>query len=96
MARWLIGLGVVSSVSAVALALAWGAVAPDRAGGVHTPMHIGCRHHNHGPKWFADHGKILGQGGGRAWRSRPSAESDDLSNRSLTAGRSPRSVRGEN
>ena len=23
----------------------------------HTPLHLGCMHHNHGPKWHAGHGQ---------------------------------------
>lgn len=61
---------------------------------VHTPLHIGCRHHNHGPKWHADHGRSL-----EALRQpRPgrlvAPDNEALQRRSLTAaarasGRSP-------
>ena len=53
----------------------------------HMPLHIGCRHHNHGAKWHADHGRILGSP--RRAVARTSASSaDDLGSRSLVAGRS--------
>lgn len=95
MVRWFIGVGFLGTVAAVAVLLTWGVVARDRAAAAHTPMHIGCRHHNHGPKWFADHGKILGQPGAGALRSRLAAEPDDLSRRSMTAGRVQQTMRGE-
>jgi hypothetical protein len=31
---------------------------------LHTFMHIGCKHHNHGRKWHQDHGRIF-RGDGR-------------------------------
>ncbi len=27
---------------------------------VHTYLHLNCKHHNHGPKWHQDHGRVLG------------------------------------
>jgi hypothetical protein len=70
---------VVAAVAVAALAL--GRTEPG-----HGPLHIGCRHHNHGPKWHADHGRILGAPRGAAALSQPPDE-DGLRSRSLTAGR---------
>lgn len=48
-------------------AVLWQAVrtpsAAARPGELHTFLHIGCKHHNHGPKWHQDHGRILGARG---------------------------------
>lgn len=54
-----IGIALAGAIF-VAVAAARG-VAPIEAG--HTPFHIGCLHHNHGPRWHQDHGRILGQQG---------------------------------
>lgn len=60
----------------------------------HVPLHFGCTNHNHGPKWHADHGRILG-----VKRSRDAEDTDaapgsiGLAARSLTAGR-PTGARG--
>lgn len=73
----LLASGGLATVSALALS----AAAPG-----HTPLHIGCRHHNHGAKWHADHGRILGATRGERVRVRqPDAE--ELTRRSLTFGR---------
>ncbi len=57
----LVAIGIaLAGATVVAVAAARG-IAPLEAG--HTPFHIGCLHHNHGPKWHQDHGRILGQQG---------------------------------
>lgn len=87
----LIAIGIaVAGVTVVAVAAARG-VAPLEAG--HTPFHIGCMHHNHGPKWHQDHGRILGQQGrlGGSTRDDSNDASDTpasrLERRSVTSGR---------
>lgn len=93
MARWLIGLVAVSLAVGLAGVLTWVLVVPDTPVDTreaqHTPFHFGCRHHNHGPKWHADHGRILGPTSGGASRARAESEAGDLSGRSLTSGRAP-------
>jgi hypothetical protein len=55
MKRWLVlGAGIV--IAALVAAGAAVAVMPVPAPG-HAPFHIGCKDHNHGPKWHANHGK---------------------------------------
>ncbi len=66
---------VVAALGIGAVTAAYALAAPKPG---HAPFHIGCKHHNHGPAWHADHGRILGAAG----------SGDDLSSRSLTAGRS--------
>ena len=74
----LLGLPLVVALAVVAIA--FGNAEPG-----HTPLHVGCRHHNHGPKWHADHGRILGM----SRRPGEGAEPDPnaLQSRSLTSGR---------
>jgi hypothetical protein len=50
-------VGALLTASLVA-AVAGGIALSARQQG-HTPLHIGCKHHNHGPKWHADHGRSL-------------------------------------
>lgn len=53
--RWLIaGLLTLATVVAGGSALAV-VVAGTQPG--HAPLHIGCKNHNHGPKWYAGHGR---------------------------------------
>lgn len=58
-------LAVLGIVIAAVGAGAWfglaapAAEAPARRG-VHTNLHLNCKHHNHGPKWHQDHGRVLG------------------------------------
>ena len=52
---WL-SLGIVAA-GAVAVGAIVTLAAP---GTVHTPLHIGCTHHSHGPAWHAGHGRALG------------------------------------
>lgn len=81
-----IGSGiVVGGVLVATLIVAAGfAVATKKSG--HTPLHVGCRHHNHGPKWHADHGRSLeGSRGGRIRAISP--DGAELARRSITAGR---------
>lgn len=68
-------------VLAGAAALVLGGVEPG-----HMPLHVGCRHHNHGAKWHADHGRILGTTRGRGARSEV-PDGEELARRSLVAGR---------
>lgn len=62
----------------------------------HTPFHIGCAHHNHGPKWHENHGRILGEPASRFARperddadtqNRDMGNAEPLAKRSLTSGR---------
>ena len=51
----------------------------------HNPLHIGCKDHNHGPKWFARHGKAV-------WRGEPATDeaADDpvpMTRRAIPSGR---------
>ena len=77
----------VVGVLAIAAAAMTTLAAPPREPG-HTPFHVGCKHHDHGPKWHADHGRILG-----VKRSQDSDDADGapgtarLTSRSLAAGR---------
>lgn len=76
-----VGLGVAALAAATVVVLASVSTEPG-----HTLGHIDCRHHNHGAKWHADHGRILGaRRGGRARERAP--DRDELMQRSLTAGR---------
>lgn len=75
-ATWLIGLMLASALAAVAMAV--GNAEPG-----HMPLHVGCKHHSHGSKWHADHGRILGA----SRTAGESADRDALLARSLTAGR---------
>ncbi len=63
-------LAVAGSVAAVALVQ----TAPG-----HAPFHIGCTHHNHGPKWYAGHG--------RAAKGRVDGGGMDVRERGITAQR---------
>lgn len=68
-ARWLT-LGCLAGAAVLAGgAIVWQVVrapsASARPVAVHTFLHIGCKHHNHGPKWHQDHGRILGTRGDR-------------------------------
>ena len=89
--RWLVLAGVVGVAGLGGVA----AYAMLRVPDGHRPLHIGCTHHNHGPKWHDGHGAALGltQGGSRP-RSVPVA-TDDLASRSFTAGRAARERRAE-
>jgi len=78
---WSIFAGAAVCGLAVAAVLALAIPAPG-----HTPLHIGCRHHNHGAKWHADHGHILGSMRGERIRVR-APDREALAARSLTFGR---------
>ncbi len=41
----------------------------------HTPFHVGCKNHNHGPKWHADHGRAVGTPASRY--SRPDRDMEE-------------------
>jgi len=52
----------------------------------HTPFHIGCAHHSHGPVWHAGHGKSASYQrplGGQSEAPQPSG----LRSRAMTANR---------
>ena len=51
----------------------------------HRPLHFGCLHHAHGPKWHADHGRALGQPPNRF--ARPDAANPELGDRGITSRR---------
>lgn len=55
----LVAGGVALAGVAVVGVMSARGVTPVEAG--HTQFHIGCTHHNHGPKWHENHGRILGQ-----------------------------------
>ena len=55
------GAGIVLMTGAgLWLGLARSGAAPAERRDVHTYLHINCKHHNHGPKWHKDHGRLLG------------------------------------
>ena len=77
-----IGAAVVAAVAAL------GSAPPGEPG--HTMLHIGCKNHNHGPKWHADHGRALGQPQSRFSRTGTEEGGRDVSDferRSNTSGR---------
>jgi hypothetical protein len=84
MRRWVFGALLIGLPATAVLAVA--ALALGRTEPGHNPLHIGCTHHNHGPKWHADHGRILGASRGAGTRDLPPT-GDELRGRSLTAGR---------
>ena len=55
---------------AVALALQQPAGASHQ-GDLHSFLHFGCKHHNHGRAWHRDHGRTLGVGDHRQGRPEP-------------------------
>lgn len=90
----IVAAGVALAGAAVVTAMTVRGVTPVEAG--HTPFHIGCLHHNHGPKWHENHGRILGQPVSRFARPErddlPTSDSDadradPLAKRSITSGR---------
>jgi hypothetical protein len=58
------------------------------AGPAHTFLHMGCKRHNHGPKWHDDQARILGHGdaGTATGASRPAFSATGLANRSFVTG----------
>lgn len=63
------GTGRILTLAAVLIVTTGGGLlalvvgrAPDAG---HTLLHIGCKHHNHGPKWHDGHGRALGITAGR-------------------------------
>lgn len=87
-------VGVLAAAAAGAAALALNSTAtappdttaPTAANG-HTFLHIGCKNHNHGPKWHAGHGRsAMGDRRGSA-SDAAGDEADALTSRRLTAGR---------
>lgn len=90
----LVAAGVALAGASVVTVMAVRGVTPVEAG--HTPFHIGCVHHNHGPKWHENHGRILGQPASRFARpERDDADTGDrntdgaesLAKRGITSGR---------
>lgn len=67
------------------LTMATGAVALVAANAEpgHTPLHVGCKHHNHGPKWHAGHGRALGEPQSRF--ARPEPVDEPLAERAITS-----------
>ena len=55
-------------IAAVAVASGAVALAVAIAEPGHTPLHVACKHHNHGPKWHAGHGRALGEPQSRSLR----------------------------
>lgn len=53
----------------------------------HMPLHIGCKYHNHGPKWFARHGQSLWRSGAAESEPKDDGETQPLASRAVTRGR---------
>lgn len=58
--RWRLAAGLAAL--AIVLVSGWLLLLAGRPNATerHMPFHIGCTHHNHGPKWHAAHGRIAG------------------------------------
>ena len=49
--------GVAATIGGGAVnAMLWASASPACR---HTPLHVGCRHHSHGPAWHANHGRSI-------------------------------------
>lgn len=80
---------VVAASVAIVVAAGWGmrglaTPVPGAERARHTPFHIGCKHHNHGPKWHAGHGRTLQ---GSRWARDEGSADDGLAARAITSGR---------
>lgn len=81
------GVGVAAAAAmAFTVSMLASPALPAAPAATHTFLHIGCTHHNHGPKWHAGHGRAAL--GDRRSRARETLDDpDDLASRSLTSGR---------
>ncbi len=75
----IVGFAVVVTATGT-LAFAIASAAPG-----HAPLHLGCKHHAHGPKWHAGHSRAIGEPQSRF--ARPEPDDAPLAERAITSPR---------